>query len=276
MARRADGRDDAGGGRPMDIKGAVALITGAGSGIGRATAQRLARDGASVGVNDLDEHSARETVRLIEKDGGHAIPIAADVAADADVRWMISQAREQFGRLDILVNNAGVVEAGNTQRVVFPELEPERWTRTLDINMRGVLLGTQHAIAVMREQGGGVIINISSMAGMGTGPHPAPVYAASKAAVIRFSAALAPLGRRMNIRVNCICPDWVDTPMTQRTRAAMSAEEWRAIAPPVMTRPEEIAEAVVRIINDDDLSGRVMLCVGPTPWPLTEATKRAS
>ena len=95
----------------MDIKGAVALITGAGSGIGRATAQRLARDGASVGVNDLDERSARETVRLIEKDGGHAIPIAADVAADADVRWMISQAREQFGRLDILVNNAGVVEA---------------------------------------------------------------------------------------------------------------------------------------------------------------------
>jgi NAD(P)-dependent dehydrogenase (short-subunit alcohol dehydrogenase family) len=94
--------------------------------------------------------------------------------------------------------------------------------------------------------------------------------------VIRFSAALAPLGRRMNIRVNCICPDWVDTPMTQRTRAAMSAEEWRAIASPVMTRPEEIAEAVVRIINDDDLSGRVMLCVGPTPWPVTEATKRAS
>jgi len=260
----------------MEINGAVALVTGAGSGIGRATAQRLAREGAQVAVNDIDDRSARETVRLIEQIGGRAVPIAADVANETDVRRMLAGTREHFGRLDVLVNNAGIVEDGTTPRVVFPELGPEQWMRTLDINVRGVLLSTQHAIAAMRAQGGGVIINISSMAGIGTGPHPAPVYAASKAAVIRFTAALAPLGRRMNIRVNCICPDWVDTPMTQRTRAAMSAEEWRAIAPPVMTRPEEIAEAVVRIINDDDLSGRVMLCVGPKPWPLTEATKRAS
>src|SRR5882672_7472894 len=86
------------------------------------------------------------------------------------------------------------------------------------------------------------------------------VYAASKAAVARFSAALAPLGRRLNIRINCICPDWVDTPMVQQTRSGLSPEEWQAIAPPVMTQPEEIAEAVVRIIS---LAGRVMLCVGP-------------
>jgi NAD(P)-dependent dehydrogenase (short-subunit alcohol dehydrogenase family) len=260
----------------MAIKGAVALITGAGSGIGRATARRLARDGASVAVNDIDDRGVRDTVRLIEETGGHAMPIVADVGNDTDVRRMISHAREHFGRLDILVNNAGVVEAGNAQRVVFPELVPERWMRTLDINVRGVLLGTQHAIAVMREQGGGVIINISSMAGIGTGPHPAPVYAASKAAVVRFSSALGPLGRRLNIRVNCICPDWVDTPMVQRARAEMSSEEWQAIAPSVMTQPEEIAEAVVRIINDDSLAGRVMLCVGPQPWPFAESPKRAS
>jgi len=126
----------------MEIKGAVALITGAGSGIGRATAQRLSRDGASVAVNDIDEQSARETVRLIERGGGRATPIPADVANDGDVRRMIFGARERFGRLDIVVNNAGVVEAGDTQRVVFPELAPERWMRTLDINVRGVLLGT--------------------------------------------------------------------------------------------------------------------------------------
>jgi len=260
----------------MEIKGAVALITGAGSGIGRATAQRLSRDGASVAVNDIDEQSARETVRLIERGGGRATPIPADVANDGDVRRMIFGARERFGRLDIVVNNAGVVEAGDTQRVVFPELAPERWMRTLDINVRGVLLGTQHAVAAMREQGGGVIINISSMAGIGTGSHPAPVYAASKAAVVRFSAALAPLARRMNIRVNCICPDWVDAPMVHRTRSEMSPEEWQAMAPAVMTQPEEIAEAVVRIINDDSLAGRVMLCVGPKPWPLAEPSKRTS
>ena len=87
------------------------------------------------------------------------------------------------------------------------------------------------------------------------------MYAASKAAVVRFTAALAPLGRRLNIRVNCICPDWVDTPSVQRTRAAMSPEEWRAMTPAVMTKPEEIAEAVLTIISDETLAGRVMLWV---------------
>jgi NAD(P)-dependent dehydrogenase (short-subunit alcohol dehydrogenase family) len=260
----------------MNIEGAVALVTGAGSGIGRATARRLARDGAMVGINDIDEARALESVRLIEQEGGRAKPLSADVANDGDVRKMIIDLRACFGRLDILVNNAGVVEAGTTPRVVFPELEPDRWLRVLDINVRGVLLGTQHAIAAMRNSGGGVIINISSMAGIGIGPHPAPVYAASKAAVVRFTAALAPLGRRLNIRVNCICPDWVDTPMVQRTRAAMSRGEWRAMAPPVMTQPEEIAGAVVTIVNDESLAGRVMLCVGPKPWPLVEPPKPAS
>jgi len=258
----------------MDIGGAVALVTGGGSGIGRATALRLARDGAAVAVADIDEPSARETVRLVEGHAGRALPIRADVADEGDVQNMIGRARERFGRLDILVNNAGVVEAVTTQRVAFPELEAEGWMRMLDINLRGVLLGTQHAIAAMREAGGGVIINVSSMAGMGVGPHPAPVYAASKAAVIRFSAALAPLGRRLNVRINCICPDWVDTPMVQRARAEMSPQEWQAIAPATMTQPEEIAEAVVRIIGDESLVGRVMLCVGPKPWALAELPKR--
>jgi NAD(P)-dependent dehydrogenase (short-subunit alcohol dehydrogenase family) len=260
----------------MNIQGAVALVTGAGSGIGRATSQRLARHGATVAVNDIDEGCARETVGLIEKDAGRAMPVPGDVANDHDVRKIIADMRSSFGRLDILVNNAGIVEAGKTPRVVFPELEPERWIRVLDVNVRGVILGTHHAIAAMREFGGGVIINISSMAGIGVGAHPAPVYAASKAAVVRFTAALAPLGRRLNIRVNCICPDWVDTPMVQRTRAALSPEEWRALAPPVMTRPEEIAEAVVTIITDDTLAGRVMLCVGPKPWQFVEPPKRIS
>src|SRR5262249_21220354 len=155
---------------------------------------------------------------------------------------------------DILVNNAGLVEAGTTARGVFPDLEPARWLRVLDTNVRGVMLGTHQAIAAMRNSGGGVIVNIASMAGIGIGPHPAPVYAASKAAVVRFTAALAPLGRRLNIRVNCICPDWVETPMTQRTRAALSPDEWRAMAPPVMTQPDDIAEAVVTIAKDESLA----------------------
>ena len=195
------------------------------------------------------------------------------MTSPADIAEAIGRITADCGRLDILVNNAGIVEAGITPREVFPELEPARWLRVVDVNVRGVLFGTQHAIAAMRNSGGGVIINIASMAGIGVGPHPAPVYAASKAAVVRFTAALAPLGRRLNIRVNCICPDWVDTPMVQRTRAAVSAEEWRAIAPSVMTQPEEIADAVVTMITDDSLAGLVMLCVGPKPWPLMEPTK---
>jgi NAD(P)-dependent dehydrogenase (short-subunit alcohol dehydrogenase family) len=258
----------------MELAGAVAVVTGGGSGIGRATALRLARDGAAVAVADIDEPGARETSRLIEAAAGRALPIRADVADEADARTMVDRARERFGRLDILVNNAGVVEGVTTRRAAFPELEAARWLRMLDINLRGVLLGTQHAIAVMREGGGGVIVNVSSMAGVGAGPHPAPVYAASKAAVIRFSAALAPLGHRLNIRVNCICPDWVDTPMVQQTRAELSPREWQAIAPATMTQPEEIAEGVVRIIGDDSLAGRVMLCVGPKPWPLAELPRR--
>jgi len=218
-----------------------------------------------------DEATARESVRLIAQEGGRAIPMFADVTNDHSVRTMITDVRDRFGRLDIVVNNAGVVEAGPTPRVVFPELEPDVWLRVLDTNLLGVLLGTQQAIAVMRNGGGGVIINLSSMAGVGVGPHPAPVYAASKAAVVRFTAALAPLGPRLNIRVNSICPDWVDTPMTQRTRDALSPDEWQAIAPSVMTPPEEIAEAVVRIVYDESLAGRVMLCVGPKPWPLLES-----
>jgi len=260
----------------MNIEGVVALVTGAGSGIGRATAQQLARHGATVAVNDIDEGRARATVRLLEQDAGRAMPIPGDVANDGDMRKMITDVRACFKRLDILVNNAGVVEAGNTPRTVFPELEPERWIRVLDINVRGVVLGTQHAIAAMRDSGGGVIINISSMAGIGIGAHPAPVYAASKAAVVRFTTALAPLGRRLNIRVNCICPDWVDTPSVQRTRAAMSPEEWRAMTPAVMTKPEEIAEAVLTIISDETLAGRVMPCVGPKPWPFAESPKQTS
>ncbi len=126
----------------------------------------------------------------------------------------------------------------------------------------------------MRGRGGGVIVNIASMAGIGVGPHPAPVYAASKAAVVRLTAALAPLGPRLGIRVNCVCPDWVDTPMTQRTRAALSPEAWRAMAPSVMTPPEDIAEAVADIVTDETLAGRVMLCVGRKPWPVLDVPKR--
>ena len=253
----------------MELEGKVGLVTGAASGIGRATAVRLAAGGARVVCADVDVEGGREAVRDIESRGGTAAFVRADVARTAAVRAMVATAEQRYGGLDILVNNAGVIEALTTQRVAFPDVEPRRWMRMLDINLRGVILGTQLAIDAMRRRGGGVIINISSGAGIGYGPHDAPVYAASKAGVARLSAALAPLRVRDNIRVNCICPGWVETTMVARARAETPADEWRAHAPPVMLQPQDIAEAVVVFVHDDTLAGRVMLYFAPgQPWQL--------
>jgi NAD(P)-dependent dehydrogenase (short-subunit alcohol dehydrogenase family) len=244
----------------MDVGGRVALITGAGSGIGRAIALRLAREGAAVAVDDIDEDGGRETVRQIEAGGGRAGFVRADVTSEADVQRMVAFAQDRFGGLDILVNNAGIAITPS-----FPEADTAAWGRVLDVNLRGVMLGTHYGIRAMRRRDGGAIVNISSGAGVGYRPHDDPEYAAAKAGVVRFTAALALLKDKMNIRVNCICPGWVDTPMVQRTRASMSPEEWAAVAPPVMVAPEEIADATLALIRDDSLAGRVILCYEGEP-----------
>jgi NAD(P)-dependent dehydrogenase (short-subunit alcohol dehydrogenase family) len=257
----------------MDLGHAVALVTGAASGIGRATAMRLAAAGASVVCADVDVAGGEQVVDDIEGQGGTAAFVRADVAHPIDVRTMVENAMQRYGGLDIVVNNAGVIEALTTQRTTFPDVEPQRWMRMLDINLRGVILVTQQAIHAMRRRRGGVIINIASGAGVGYGPHDAPVYAASKAGVVRFSAALAALHQRNNIRVNCICPGWVDTPMSRRARAETPDDEWRAFAPAVMLRDEDIAEGVVAFINDEALAGRVMLYFeAGKPWRLLPVT----
>jgi NAD(P)-dependent dehydrogenase (short-subunit alcohol dehydrogenase family) len=239
----------------VDIAGRVALVTGAGAGIGRATAVRLARDGAAVGVADFDDGAGQETVDEIEAASGRAAFVHVDVAREADVRAMTGFAVTTFGGLDILVNNAGIVATP-----AFPDAEPEAWMRVLDVNLRGPMLGTYYAIRAMRERGGGAIVNIASLAGVGFGPHDSPDYAATKAGVARFSAALAPLSEQAGIRVNCICPDWVDTPMSRRSRSSMTPEEEAAAVPPGILAPDEIADAAVALIRDDSLAGRVMAC----------------
>ena len=235
----------------------IALVTGAGAGIGRAIAMRLAREGAAVVVADVDEEGAAQTVRRIEAESGRGAFVLADVATEADAREMVDFAGRTFGGLDVLVNNAGGAPEPH-----FPEADPEHWLRTLDLNLRGVMLSIHFGIGAMRRRGGGVIVNISSMAGVGYRPYHAPEYAAGKAGVVRLTSTLAPLKEELGIRVNCICPGWVETPAVRRALAGMTVEERMAQSmppPAVLIQPEEIADAVVMFIRDDALAGRVMI-----------------
>jgi NAD(P)-dependent dehydrogenase (short-subunit alcohol dehydrogenase family) len=244
----------------------VALVTGAGAGIGRAIAVRLAREGAAVVVADVDEPGGKATVRHIEAGGGRAAFVRADVGIEADVRAMIAFAEQHFGGLDILVNNAGIAP-----EPYFPAADPQHWGRTLDVNLRGVMLGIQFAIEPMRKRHGGVIVNISSMAGLTYRPYDAPEYAASKAGIVHLSAALGSLQETMGVRVNCICPGWVETEAVRRFLATATPEEVEQSAfppPPVLIQPEEIADAVVMFIRDETLAGRVMAWPDGEPWQL--------
>ncbi len=243
----------------MDIQGKVALVTGSGSGIGRGTALRLATEGGRVVVNDIDDLHGAETVSLIEAAGGKAAFINADVSGEDEVRRMMSFAHERFGGLDILVNNA----ANEIEPPFYPDASSDRWRRTLEVCLFGVMNATQQAIKPMTERGGGAIVNLSSMAGVGFSRHDSPEYAAAKAGIMRLTATLASLKERTNIRVNCIAPNWVATGKVRSFVPQLTAEQraaWHCPAIEDMARPEDIADAVVYFIREDSLAGRVMLC----------------
>ena len=238
----------------MEIDGKVALVTGAGSGgTGRAIARALAQLGAAVAVNDLDEEGGAKTVELIEVAGGRAAFVRADMTREDEVRAAIDFARSTFGGLDILVNNAG-----GTPRPHFPDAPTDHWSRTLDLNLRGPMLAIQHALPPMRQRGAGAVVNISSVAGIGWKPHSSPEYSAAKAGLARLTATLAPLAERDGVRVNCIVPNWIGTEEVLAEVEAMSPEE-RAEVPAVLTKPEEIAELAVDLIEDESLAGRVFV-----------------
>jgi NAD(P)-dependent dehydrogenase (short-subunit alcohol dehydrogenase family) len=237
----------------MEIADRVALVTGGGgAGTGRAICLALASVGGQVVVADIDVDGGAETVRRIEAGAGRAAFVPADVTVEDDVRRMVGFADDTFGGLDILVNSAGLTPAPH-----FPAAPVEHWSRYLDVNLRGPMLAIHYALDLMTRSGAGAIVNIASVAGVGSAPHSSPEYSAAKAGLIRLTATLATLGEQ-GVRVNCIVPNWIGTEEVQREIAAMSPEE-RAEVPDELTPPEEIAAAVVHFVEDETMAGRIMI-----------------
>ncbi len=233
-----------------DLTGKCALVTGAGRGIGRAIALELARAGARVMCNDIDPATAAETAKQIQAAGGIAVSHPADVSNAEAVRRMIAEAASALGRLDVLVNNAGI-----EPKASILDMPEEVWDRTLAVNLKAVFLTCQAAGRVMKDQGGGVIINISSIAGV-RGPLPnAAHYCASKAGIYGFTKECAREFAQYGIRVNCVCPGVIITPMTEESRNTPEImERWmREIPLKRLGTPEEVA-ALVRFLASDEAS----------------------
>ncbi len=185
--------------------GAVALVTGAGHGIGRASARRLGAEGARLAVNDIRAEAAAETVELLGADGIDAATFVCDVADPAEVAAMVEAIVERFSRIDVLHNNAGVMIPGTALDQTL-----EEWDRHYAVNVRGILLVSRAVIPVMQRQGGGAIVNTASISGM-LGEPNLVAYDSSKGAVINLTRQLAVEYAGDGIRVNCVCPGWVDT-----------------------------------------------------------------
>lgn len=235
---------------PGTLENKVALITGAGSGIGRASALTFAREGAKIVVADVNAQGAEETVSLIKELGGDSIFVYADVSNDGDVEAMVAKAVSAYGRLDCAHNNAGISTQGRGS--LTHEFPDDLWDKIIDINLKGVWLCMKHEIPQMLEQGGGSIVNTASELGLIGVPNNS-AYVASKHGVIGLTKTAALEYAQQNIRVNAVCPSIIPTPF-HVTRLDADAERLsRMIARQPTGRlgtPEEVAEAVLWLSSD--------------------------
>jgi NAD(P)-dependent dehydrogenase (short-subunit alcohol dehydrogenase family) len=230
------------------LQGKVALVTGGGSGIGRATSIRLAREGAKVMIADYVPAGAEHTVKLIKEAGGEASCLAADVAVTKEVETMVKKTVDTYGRLDCAYNNAGI-EGGMGDTISCTE---ENFDRVIAIDLKAVWLCMKYEIPQMLKQGGGSIVNTASIAGL-VGFNAIPAYVAAKHGVVGLTRTAALEYAQKNIRVNCVCPGVIRTPMVERAIDKGGMTEADVIAGEPVGRfgkPEEIAEGVLWLLSD--------------------------
>jgi NAD(P)-dependent dehydrogenase (short-subunit alcohol dehydrogenase family) len=228
------------------LKDKVATVTGGGSGIGREIALLFAREEAKVVVADCAAEAGEETVRQIRESGGEAIFIKADVSQAGDAERMVRKTIEKYGRLDILCNNAGIL--GEVAAV--GEATEENWDRVISVNLKSVFLCSRYAVREMIKSGGGVIINSASTMGF-VGLPGNTAYSASKGGIIQFTKTMSLEYASSNIRVNCICAGWIDTPMNVNLEESII--RWTVRETPMgrLGKPEEVAQAALYFASDE-------------------------
>jgi 3-oxoacyl-[acyl-carrier protein] reductase len=229
----------------MKFEGQVALVTGAARGIGEAIARLLAQEGADVVVIDVDLQDAQRVAQEIVKSGWKAKAIVADVSQREAVQQLVNEAVSSFGKIDILVNNAGIIRRGT-----FVEHSPQDWETVLNVNLGGTFNCCQEVVPLMIEQGGGKIINISSIAGKVGDLASAPSYGASKGAINAFTKSLARELAPHNINVNAVAPHAIETDMSREWPEEKRRQIIESIPLKRLGKPQDVAEAVAFLASD--------------------------
>jgi NAD(P)-dependent dehydrogenase (short-subunit alcohol dehydrogenase family) len=248
----------------MQLEGKVALITGGASGIGRATALLLAREGAAVAIADLDEEGGQKVAGQIMNEGRKAVFVPCNVAKIADCQRAVAFTVEALDGLDILFNNAGII-----RRADVLDTTEEEWDRVMAVNVRSIFLMSKYAIPVMASSGGGTIVNTGSGWGL-VGGRNAVSYCASKGAVVNMTRAMALDHGAQNIRINCVCPGDTNTGMLRNEAQQLGATEADFLAEAAdrplgrIGRPEDIAQAVLYLVSDASafVTGTVLVVDG--------------